>query len=40
VEYAAPSATPEPAPAPGGRGGRGGQGLQVPDSFTILEVGK
>ncbi len=40
VEYAAQSATPVPAPAPGGRGGRGGRGLQVPDSFTILEVGK
>jgi len=43
VEYAAPAATPEPAPAPapGGRGGRGGgRGQQVPDSFTIIEVGK
>jgi DNA-binding beta-propeller fold protein YncE len=41
VEYAAPAATPAPAPEPGGRGGRGsGQGLQVPDSFAIIEVGK
>jgi len=42
VEYAAPAATPAPAPAPeaGGRGGRGPQPLQVPDSFTIIEVGK
>ncbi len=43
VEYAVPAATPEPAPAaaPGGRGGRGGgRGQQVPDSFTIIEVGK
>ena len=46
VEYAAPAATPTPTPAPGaapgGRGGRGGggQGQQVPDSFTIIEVGK
>ncbi len=43
VEYAAASATPAPAPEPGGRGGRGGRGpqpLQVPDSFTIVEVGK
>jgi DNA-binding beta-propeller fold protein YncE len=43
VEYMPPAATPEPAPAaaPGGRGGRGGgRGQQVPDSFTIIEVGK
>jgi hypothetical protein len=40
VEYAAPAATPAPAPEPGGRGGRGPQPLQVPDSFTIIEVGK
>ncbi len=29
--------TPAPAPAPGGRPGRG---QMVPDSFSILEVGK
>ena len=43
VEYMPPATTPEPAPAaaPGGRGGRGGgRGQQVPDSFTIVEVGK
>ncbi|HEY1755978.1 MAG TPA: hypothetical protein VGG72_11320 [Bryobacteraceae bacterium] len=48
VEYEAPAATPAPTPAPapaaGGRGGRGGRGggrgAQVPDSFTIIEVGK
>jgi DNA-binding beta-propeller fold protein YncE len=38
AEYAAPAQTP--APAAGGRGGRGGRGQMVPDSFTILEVGK
>jgi DNA-binding beta-propeller fold protein YncE len=40
VEYAAPAAAPAPTPEPGGRGGRGPQPQQVPDSFTIIEVGK
>jgi DNA-binding beta-propeller fold protein YncE len=39
VEYAPAAAAP--APDPSGRGARGGgQGQQVPDSFTIVEVGK
>jgi hypothetical protein len=46
-ELAAPATPPAappadaPAAAPGGRGGRGGgRGQQVPDSFTIIAVGK
>jgi DNA-binding beta-propeller fold protein YncE len=40
AEYAQPApAAPGATPAPGGRG-RGGRGQQVPDSFTIIEVGK
>jgi uncharacterized protein YjiK len=39
AEFAAPPAPATPPPA-GGRGGRGGRGQMVPDSFTILEVGK
>jgi DNA-binding beta-propeller fold protein YncE len=40
AEFAAPAATTQPAPQgqPGGR--RGGRGQMVPDSFTILMVGK
>jgi outer membrane protein assembly factor BamB len=39
AEYAAP---PQPAtpPDPSKKGGRGARGQMVPDSFTILEVGK
>jgi len=46
AEYTPPPAAPAtpPTPAPDGRGrgrgGRGGRGQMVPDSFTILEVGK
>jgi DNA-binding beta-propeller fold protein YncE len=41
AEYAPPPAPPAGAPAPEpGRGGRGGRGVMVPDSFTILAVGK
>lgn len=44
AEYAAPPAAPAtpPPPAPDGRGrgGRGGRGAMVPDSFSILVVGK
>ena len=39
ADYQAP-ATPPAQPAPGGRGGRGGRGAMVPDSFSILVVGK
>ena len=45
AEYTPPPAQPA-TPPPGaeksgrGRGGRGGRGQMVPDSFTILEVGK
>jgi DNA-binding beta-propeller fold protein YncE len=42
AEYAPPPAAPA-TPPPGqdkGRGGRGGRGAMLPDSFTILEVGK
>ncbi len=44
-EFAAPPAVPDPPPAaaPGGRGGfgrGGGRGTPIPDSFTIIEVGK
>jgi hypothetical protein len=31
---------PPTAPAGEGRGGRGGRGAMIPDSFTILAVGK
>jgi DNA-binding beta-propeller fold protein YncE len=41
AEYAPPPAPPAGAPPPEpGRGGRGGRGVMVPDSFTILAVGK
>jgi hypothetical protein len=46
AEYAAPPApaTPPANPPAGdagrGRGGRGGRGQMVPDSFTLIEVGK
>ncbi len=42
AEYAAPAApaTPPPAGAPQGRGGGRGRGVMVPDSFSILVVGK
>jgi len=43
AEYAAPPAPPAGAPAPpvGGRGGRGGRGgVMVPDSFSLIMVGK
>jgi DNA-binding beta-propeller fold protein YncE len=39
AEYAAP-ATPPPADAPGGGRGRGGRAPMLPDSFTIVVVGK
>ena len=41
AEMSAPATPPAPnSAAPGGRGGRGGRGQMVPDSFTILLVGK
>jgi hypothetical protein len=43
AEYAPPPppAAPPAAPAPGGGRGRGpGRGPMIPDSFTILAVGK
>jgi uncharacterized protein YjiK len=39
AEYGAPPAPTTP-PDPTKKGGRGGRGPMVPDSFTILEVGK
>ena len=39
AEYAAPP-QPTTPPDPTKKGGRGGRGQMVPDSFTILEVGK
>ncbi|HWC96621.1 MAG TPA: hypothetical protein VG456_07725 [Candidatus Sulfopaludibacter sp.] len=39
AEYGAPP-TPTTPPDPTKKGGRGGRGPLVPDSFTILEVGK
>jgi hypothetical protein len=41
AEYTPPPAAPAPPSPDGrGRGGRGGRGQMVPDSFTILEVGR
>jgi YVTN family beta-propeller protein len=42
AEFAAPPAPPAdaPAPPPGGRGGRGPRPQMVPDSFSIVVVGK
>ena len=41
AEFQAPPPPPAGAPPPpAGRGGRGRVGVMVPDSFTILEVGK
>jgi hypothetical protein len=42
AEYAAPATPPTPPPADAGRGrgGRGGRGQMVPDSFSIVVVGK
>ena len=39
AEFAPPPAPTTPPPA-GGRGGRGGRGAMVPDSFSIVVVGK
>jgi DNA-binding beta-propeller fold protein YncE len=39
AEYAPPPA-PAPTPAPGQKGGGRGRGQMVPDSFTVLVVGK
>ena len=41
AEYAAPPAPPADAPQDAQKkGGRGGRGVMVPDSFSILVVGK
>jgi len=40
AEYAAPAAPATPPPPDKGGRGRGGRGQMVPDSFTIMVVGK
>jgi hypothetical protein len=41
AEYGPAPPPPPPDPnAPAGRGGRGGRGPMLPDSFSILVVGK
>lgn len=40
AEYGPPPAQPPADAPPQGRGGRGGRGAMLPDSFTILVIGK